>query len=263
MVPSATEAAAVSPGGEPPADPPSRDDGLGPGSWRRIAATEQLAAVGELAGTVARGIGTPLTAIQVTVDQLLARECRGNPEAEEALRRILDQTRRIALLARQLVDLAEPGTPRPEPIGLNLLVGEVVDLLGRSFREAGVEVALAATEEPLVAVVDRNQLRQVLVQLLLNARVVLSGWSGPRRIRVSCARGPEGVQIQVADSGPGVPEADAARIFFPFVSLQGGTGLGLSMVRHILQRQGGEIEVARNDWGGATFTVTLPEATDA
>jgi signal transduction histidine kinase len=102
-----------------------------------------------------------------------------------------------------------------------------------------------------------------LVNLLLNARAALQAWTGDRLVRVRAEVNTDRVYLHVEDSGPGVPHEDASRIFLPFVSTTGGTGMGLFLIRQILVEQGGGVRVQpRNDMGGATFTVHLEKATN-
>jgi signal transduction histidine kinase len=113
------------------------------------------------------------------------------------------------------------------------------------------------------AVGDRNHLLQVLVNLLLNARGALQSWTGQRMVRVRTEANADRVYLHVEDSGPGIPPEDASRIFLPFVSTTGGTGMGLFLTRQVLVEQGGGIRVnPKGELGGATFTVYLDKATD-
>jgi two-component system C4-dicarboxylate transport sensor histidine kinase DctB len=104
---------------------------------------------------------------------------------------------------------------------------------------------------------DRNQLLQAVVNLLLNARSVLREWEREKRVTVRTDSDAGRGYLHVTDSGPGVPDDQAFRIFLPFVSTTGGTGMGLYLTRQILQEQGGGIRVKSNDAPGATFTVDL------
>ncbi len=236
---------------------------LDPEWFQGMVAAEQMAAVGQLAATVAREIGGPNTSIQVTVDHLLERGGGVEEGLRESLGRILDQTERIARLTRQLISLADPGQIRLQSVDLNEAVEGACELVQSSFTAQGIALECEPVEGPLLARADRNHLLQVLVNLLLNARAVLQDWDGARRVRVRTARNTEWAYIHVEDTGPGVSREDASRIFLPFVSTTGGTGLGLYLTRQILVEQGGGIRlVPKNRFGGATFTIYLESATD-
>jgi signal transduction histidine kinase len=114
-----------------------------------------------------------------------------------------------------------------------------------------------------MALADRNHLLQALVNVLLNARTALQGWDGERKVRIRSESNGERVYLHVEDSGPGIPQEDLTRIFLPFVSTTGGTGMGLYLTRQILVEQGGGIRVkSPNPMGGSTFTVYLEKARD-
>lgn len=232
--------------------------------WLRgMVEAEQLAAVGQMAATVAQEIGGPNTSIQVAVDHLLKGPL-GEGEAERtALRQVLDQTARITRLTRQLIALADPGQTRLEPLDVNEIAESACDLMQSSFMAREIVLDSDFAEGPARARADRNHLLQALVNLLLNARTALQGWDGERRVRVRTERNGDRVYLHIEDSGPGIPAEESSRIFLPFVSTTGGTGMGLFLTRQLVVEQRGGIRVqARNDLGGATFTVFLEKATD-
>jgi C4-dicarboxylate-specific signal transduction histidine kinase len=228
-----------------------------PERLQSMVAAEQMAAVGQLAATVAMEIGGPNASIQVAIDHLLESKCGPGRDEEVELRRILTQTERITRLTRQLIALAEPGKARLEPVSLNDLATSALELFESSFSDDGVTVERELDADDVVVSADRNQLLQAVVNLMLNARSALREWEGEKRVTLrtdaDAARG----YLHVSDSGPGVPEGEAFRIFLPFVSTTGGTGLGLYLTRQILQEQGGGIRVRSNSAPGATFTVNL------
>lgn len=228
-----------------------------------MAEAEQMAAVGQLAATVAQEIGGPNTSIQVTVDRLLEGPM-GKGEAERAaLRQVLTQTERITRLTRQLIALADPGRPHLAALDVNEIVAGACELMESSFASWKIELEPDLRAGVIRAVGDRNHLLQVLVNLLLNARSAVQSWTGQRMVRVRTEATAERIYVHVEDSGPGIPPEDASRIFLPFVSTTGGTGMGLFLTRQVLVEQGGGIRVQpRGDLGGATFTIYLDKATD-
>jgi signal transduction histidine kinase len=236
---------------------------LDPEWLRGMVEAEQMAAVGQLAATVAQEIGGPNTSIQVAVDHLLDGLGAEHGGAKEILQQVLNQTERITRLTRQLIALADPGHPRLEPVDLNEIAGSACELMKSSFDARDIECTWDLGRGPVRAVADRNHVLQALVNLLLNARTALQGWTGRRRVRIRSEGNAERVYLHVEDSGPGIPSEDTSRIFLPFVSTTGGTGMGLFLTRQILVEQGGGIRVkSPNELGGATFTVFLEKATD-
>jgi len=232
--------------------------------WLRgMVEAEQMAAVGQLAATVAQEIGGPNTSIQVAVDHLLEGPM-GRGEAEgKALRQVLTQTERITRLTRQLIALADPGRPHLTRLDVNEIVDSACDLMASSFSSWEIELQADLRAGPVRAIGDRNHVLQALVNLLLNARSALQAWTGQRTVRVRTEANADRIYLHVEDSGPGIPAEDASRIFLPFVSTTGGTGMGLFLTRQILVEQGGGIRVhSKGELGGATFTVYLDKATD-
>ena len=236
---------------------------LDPEWLRGMVEAEQMAAVGQLAATVAQEIGGPNTSIQVAVDHLIDGFGAEHEEAQETLRQVLNQTERITRLTRQLIALADPGRTRLEPVDLNEIAGSACELMEISFQARGIECTWDPGAGPARALADRNYLLQALVNLFLNARTALQSWTGKRSIRIRSEAKDKRVYIHVEDSGPGIPPEDLSRVFLPFVSTTGGTGMGLFLTRQILVEQGGGIRVkSPNELGGATFTVYLEKATD-
>lgn len=236
---------------------------LDPEWLRGMAEAEQMAAVGQLAASVAQEIGGPNTAIQVTVDHLL-EGALGQAEAERgALKKVLTQTERITRLTRQLIALADPGRPHLTSLDVNEIVESACELMEKTFTSWKIELQPDYRAGFIRAVGDRNHLLQVLVNLLLNARGALQSWTGERLVRVRTEANADRVYVHIEDSGPGIPPEDASRIFLPFVSTTGGTGMGLFLTRQVLVEQGGGIRVRpKGELGGATFTVYLEKATD-
>ncbi len=222
-----------------------------------MVAAEQMAAVGQLAATVALEIGGPNTSIQVAVDHLLESKAVSGTEEEEELRRILTQTARITRLTRQLIALAEPGRAQLKPVSLNDFTASVLELFEKSFSDEGIVIERELDPNDVMVLADPNQLLQAVVNLLLNARTVLGEWGGEKRVTVRTDSDAGRGYLHVTDSGPGIPNDQAFRIFLPFVSTTGGTGMGLYLTRQIIQEQGGSIRVKSNDSPGATFTVNL------
>jgi len=236
---------------------------LDPEWLRGMAEAEQMAAVGQLATTVAQEIGGPNTSIQVTVDHLLEGPLGQGGAERAALKKVLTQTERITRLTRQLIALADPGRPHLVPLEVNEIVEAACELMEASFSSWNIELESDLRAGFTRARGDRNHLLQVLINLLLNARSALQSWTGQRLVRVRTQANGDRVYLHVEDSGPGIPAEDASRIFLPFVSTTGGTGMGLFLTRQVLVEQGGGIRVhPKGDLGGATFTVYLEKAID-
>jgi signal transduction histidine kinase len=236
---------------------------LDPEWLRSMVEAEQMAAVGQLAATVAQEIGGPNTSIQVAVDHLLDVAEEDKEHERKTLHQVLDQTERITRLTRQLIALADPGKPRLESVDLNEIVKSACELMEGSFLERGIECTWEPGSGPVRATADPNHLLQALVNLLLNARTALQSWSGERRVRIRTESNTDRIYLHIEDSGPGIPAEDLSRVVLPFVSTTGGTGMGLFLTRQILVEQRGGLRVkSPNDLGGATLSIYLEKVTD-
>jgi two-component system sensor histidine kinase HydH len=205
---------------------------------------------------VAHEIGAPLTAISMTVEHLLRRNCSACNSAEQ-MKVLRSQTDRIARLARQLVDLAKPASVTTAPLQVNDAVTMAASLLRSQLEQKviGLEVDLAQSL-PLVRA-DGALLQQVVLNLLLNASRAAAPGSGT--VTISTRKGDGGtVQVVVRDNGPGIPEADLPHLFTPFAFGSAHPGLGLAIAAQIVQAHGGTIEAHSVEGRGATYTVSLP-----
>ncbi|TVP47573.1 MAG: sensor histidine kinase [Gemmatimonadales bacterium] len=219
--------------------------------------------VGILAGTAAQEIGSALTAIQVAAERLERYHVRGGAPGSSELRVIRDQSRRLARLARNLLDLARPATRGTTPVDLGAEIRRLVPPLGRVLAREGVELRieglLAAEDDggPRVRA-DPMRLQELVLALVANARKAVVRGPEPRWIRISAVALVDGSgEVRVADSGPGVPQGAEERIFFPIVSGLGGEGAGLSRSRLSLAGHGGGIRLGRTEQGGSEFILRL------
>lgn len=217
--------------------------------------------VGLLASGLAHEIRNPLNAMNINL-QLLEEELRARPELNDPeWGELLDSTKteikRLERLVDNFLSYARPSQPHFETRDLNGLVREVARFLEADFRKK--EVALHTALERLLPTVeiDETQFKQALMNLLVNARQVLSA-GGNVTVRTRAGAGGE-VVLEVEDDGPGIPPEARERIFEVFYSDRGGgTGLGLPIARQIVERHGGTIDVDTDVGRGATFRIRLP-----
>jgi two-component system, NtrC family, sensor kinase len=230
---------------------------------QQVVRAERLATLGELAAGVVHELNNPLTSITVYAEYLVRKlDARGADAADlEKLRRIGASAQRILRFSRDLVQYARPSGRDLEPVDVAAVVRQSVSMCDHLFERGGIALSVEVDPELPVIQAITGQLEQVLINLITNAvHAVETGGSVGVRARVDT---PSMILIEVADSGPGVAEADRERIFEPFFTtkLDGkGTGLGLPIVRNIVEQHRGEISVGRSDLGGAAFRVILPAA---
>lgn len=233
---------------------------------RQIIESEKLASIGQVAASVAQEIGAPITALGLLVEQMRRdREVAERYEEEiETIRGLLD---RVGRLSRQLVDLAKPGKPRMREVSPLDLVRDTLALLAPALERSGIQLETELAERIPAIRADPRQIEQVIVNLVLNAQRALAGHRRGRiRVSVGVADGlsstgkpkPHVLEIRVADNGPGIEPEDLPRIFTPFFSRFGGSGLGLPVARQLLDRHGGTLRVEGEPGRGATFIIHLP-----
>jgi two-component system NtrC family sensor kinase len=225
--------------------------------------TEKIAAMGQLLAGVAHELNNPLLVI-MGHSSLLVDDAEGEPVPARAAK-ITEAAERCARIVRNFLGLARQQPPEREPTSLNQVVRDVMEVLGYSLRVDGIEVVLSLSTAlpPLSA--DPHGLHQVLVNLGTNAHHAMRGAPPPRRLTITTALDPAGpsAQLEVADTGPGIPPEIRARIFEPFFTTKPrgqGTGLGLSLCRGIIESHGGTLDVESEPGQGARFRVRLPLA---
>lgn len=221
--------------------------------------SERLAAIGQLAAGVSHEIDNPVGIILGYAELLLDDLEEADPRRDDVLA-IIAECRRCRRITGGLLGLARGGAVRRESLRLAELAEATAASLRpqKLFRQ--VPIRIQAPPEPLEVFADPDPLRQVLVNLLLNAAQAMGG-SG--EVAVTLERAGEQVSLTVDDSGPGVPLELRERIFDPFFSTKGsgeGTGLGLSLCRKLMEEQGGSLFVADAPAGGARFGLLLPVA---
>jgi hypothetical protein len=226
---------------------------------RRVTESEHLAALGRLVSSIAHEIRNPLAGIRALA-QLLQRRLRDDPRARENADEILALTDRMHATLSDLLDFARPGAQRDETIELYTLLEGLVAEARRSPAAEGREVTLQRSDgRPLELVAARDRVASIFANLIDNA---LHAAPPGGRVRLTWRATDEGIEVDVEDDGPGIPDAVRPRLFQPFFTTKTrGTGLGLSIVRKNAESLGGSVEAARSqDLGGARFTVRLPAA---
>jgi signal transduction histidine kinase len=225
---------------------------------REAVRAERLAAVGELAAGVAHEVRNPLTAVKLLV-QATADKGSGHALSAEQLQVIQDEILRIESTIEGLLDFARPPKPKRVSHDLRRTIAEAVQLLAGRAQHAQVAIRCESGEESLTIDGDPQQLRQVVVNLLLNGIEAMTP-GGQLVVRAEVDSEDAGyASIEVRDEGPGIPETIFDRLFEPFVTgKEHGTGLGLAISRRIVEEHGGTLTAANSDERGAVFRLRLP-----
>jgi two-component system sensor histidine kinase HydH len=216
---------------------------------------ERLAALGELAATVAHEVRNPL-AIVFNAVAGLRRAKPDSPDHDALLGIVQEEAERLRDMVSDLLEFARPREPVLAPANLDVLVAGAVEAAVKASgaREEDVVVTIAGEVPPFVC--DEQLVRQAIINLVSNA-LEAEQRRGP--VRIGIADADATVAIRVSDDGRGVPKELVGRIFTPFFSTRPtGTGLGLAVVQRSAETHGGEVAVTTTPGGGATFELRLP-----
>jgi two-component system, NtrC family, sensor histidine kinase HydH len=214
----------------------------------------KLAVVGEMAAAMSHEVRTPLGILRSSAD-LLLREPALTADGREVLGFIISETERLNKLVSTLIDAAKPRTPNFNPIDLTQLIYHVVALLQNQAQAKQVRISFAQGEVMTIWA-DQDQMTQVLMNLLINAIQIL-----PEHgiVEIHLDKQGNNMVLSVSDNGPGIRVQNQAQVFEPFFTQRaGGVGLGLAVVRQIVQSHHGEITYRNSALGGAEFTIVLP-----
>jgi signal transduction histidine kinase len=251
----------------------------------RIAAIEQLrhadrlSTVGKLASGIAHELGTPLNVVSGRA-QLIAESVQAGGadriggaailDVTDNVRIIVEQTRRMSAIIRQLLDFARRRGARKASYDLRQLVAQTVSMLQPLAEKRGVALAIEATTAPASAQVDASQIQQVLTNIVVNAiQSMPKGGTVTISLRPSSAQPPPGAEvtegarfeIAVRDQGDGIAPEVLPHVFEPFFTTKAvgeATGLGLSVAYGIVQEHGGFITVESEPGQGSRFAIHLP-----
>jgi signal transduction histidine kinase len=223
---------------------------------------QRLSSVGELASSIAHEFNNILTTI-INSAKLGMRHPEG-PEKQQAFERIVKAGQRAAAIAGGMLGFARKSATHRQKCDIARLVEEVLTLTEKDLGKHRVQVETRCLTRPVAWVVP-GQVEQILVNLVINARQAM-GEGGRLRIEVRENEAGDTVEVKVADTGVGIPPDRLRMIFEPFFTTKkpdeygrGGTGLGLSVCRQIIEQHHGRIRVESVVGKGSTFTVKLPK----
>jgi signal transduction histidine kinase len=230
-------------------------------SHERLLRSERFAAVGEAAAYVSHEIKNPLMVIGGMANQV-ERRLAEDPAAQEKLRIIQTEVKRLESFLGELRDFLRPVQPSKQEIDLNQVIREVKALMEEAIQEKGIRLEDRLDPDLPLVEADPNQLKQVLLNLVKNA---LEATEDQGAIQVSSGTDDGRVWFSVQDTGKGMSEDVQEKIFHPFYTTkEKGTGLGLAVINKIVTDHHGTITVSSAAGSGSTFTVRLPKkAADA
>jgi two-component system, NtrC family, sensor histidine kinase HydH len=225
------------------------------GSVEQVKHSVRLAAVGQLAASLAHELRNPLASVEGATD-LLRQNNLPAETRDEFFDIVNKECRRMNRLLTDLLEFAKPRLPQFQTIEIGPVVNDIVRLIGAPAAKSGIVVKVAVDTDLPQVQADPEQLKQVLMNLTLNA---VQATVGQGEIRIRVERTLEGVQVNVRDQGSGIESAALERIFHPFFTTKAqGSGLGLPVAQEIIDRHGGQLTAHRNPDRGMTFSFWLP-----
>ncbi len=219
--------------------------------------TEKLTSLGLLAAGVAHEVNTPLAVISNYI-QMLAKQLPGDDPRHKLIEKIITQTFRASEIVNNLLNFSRTGAAQFTEVDLNAVVEDTLSLVSHPFRSARVQV-IKAMQNPLPPVLgSTNRLQQVFLNLFMNARDAMPS-GGMLEVRTGANNGY--VEVEVTDTGTGIPRENLMRIFDPFFTTKSsgrGTGLGLSVSYGIIKEHAGKIDVRSTPGKGTSFRLEFP-----
>ena len=220
---------------------------------------EKLASLGQLSTTLAHELSTPLNVVLGHLE-LLDMELGRAGLPRDRVRTVTGQVHRLVGILKEMLSMVKLPEPRLATVSLRNLIDDTVRFMVPTAEARRIRIERHLPMEDLWVRADGGQTQQVLLNLLTNAIQASPEGSA---VRVEGGRDATRVRIRVRDTGPGIPESEMSRIFEPFFSTKTpdrGMGLGLSISRDIMEKQGGTISARNHPDGGAEFEISFPAA---
>jgi signal transduction histidine kinase len=216
--------------------------------------SERLAAIGRIAAQITHEIRNPLSSISLNAEELGERA----PQARELCDAIVREVDRLTGITEEYLRFARLPKPQMQRSDLNETVRDLLEFVRPELDAARVHVSVSLSPELPRVHADVAQLRQLLLNLVRNAREAMAQGGA---LRVTTRGGEGSVEVEIRDNGPGIPRERLARIFDPFFTTkERGTGLGLAMAQEIAQEHGGQLTCDTAPGAGTAFTLRLPAA---
>lgn len=224
-------------------------------SFEKAREVARLAAIGQLSAGIAHEVRNPLAGIKGAVEIITSDIDDSNPK-HRFVSIINKEIAHLESLVTEFLRFARPPKPELAPDNINRVVRSVLELSHKHLSEGRVNVETHLDEEIPPSFMDTNQVKQVVLNLLLNAAQAMPE-GGTLVFRTY--RQNNSIHLEMSDTGKGIPEGREEDIFAPFFTTRpGGTGLGLAVSRRIIRGHGGDITARNAAEGGATFIVKLP-----
>ena len=224
---------------------------------------EKAAVVGRLASAIAHEIRNPLNYINLTLDHLRSAFAPQEPQKRETFERLANQLKaevaRINTHISDFLSYSRPSRLEPQPLNLRAEAEDALQMIEVQAAENGIETRVEEQGAIPPVMADRQALRSVLTNLIINSLQALDGEGRSIVVSLSCDDASQRARIEVSDTGRGIAPEDISKVFEPYYSTkETGTGLGLAIVKKAIDEHGGTVSVTSKQGTGTTFAITLP-----
>lgn len=229
-------------------------------AYRKLLHTEKLGAIGNLTSSLVHELGNPIFAFRNLFESLKTKT-HLTEDDHKMIHIALDECGRIKDLIDGLKDFGRPSAGTMEPVDVHLVLEELLLMFRKKFENKKIQISKEYSQGLPPSLMVKDQLKQVLLNLLKNAEEAIPARGGAIRIKTEGSR--EAILISIHNTGKTIPHQDINQIFEPFFTTKGengGTGLGLSVSYGIINKHGGKIEVKSKAKLGTTFKISLPTA---
>ena len=219
--------------------------------------SEKLAAMGRLTSQVAHELNNPLYGIMNTLE-LLKTEVSPQSKRRKILEMAHSETIRLSDMLRKMLSFSKPDQEERQPVDINSIIDEILLLHEKQLRELDITIAPNFADGLGRVNASKNQLRQVFLNMVANARDAMPDGGS---LTVTTSNEADMIKVEVTDTGMGIPEENISKIFDSFFTTKDevkGVGLGLSVCYGFIKEHGGDINVQSQVGAGTTFTITLP-----
>ena len=219
--------------------------------------SEKLAAMGRLTSQIAHELNNPLYGIMNTLE-LLKTEIAPDNKRRKILEMALSETLRLSDLLRKMLSFSKPDQEERHPVEINSVLDEILLLHEKQLKENDINIVLSFAEGLALVNASKNQLRQVFLNMVANARDAMPNGG---TFTVTTGGDGDNIVVEITDTGMGIRKENIDKIFDSFFTTKGeikGVGLGLSVCYGFIKDHGGDIEVKSQEGVGTTFTIILP-----
>lgn len=218
---------------------------------------EKMAVVGNLAAGIAHEVRNPLSSIKGYATYFAGLFDEGS-ENRKAATVMVAETERLNRVISELLDFSRPSDFKYREADMDMVMDTVSRLLQQDAASQGIEIAVDVEPDMPPAELDADRMVQALLNIGING---IQAMDSGGRLSLKAHRAETGLVIEIADTGNGIAEEDLSTIFDPYFTTKNqGTGLGLAVVRKIVEGHGGSVDVASTMGKGTTFTITLPQS---